>query len=504
MRRALNTLAGRLATLQLLIYAALLPVLFSWLDSAARADAVDTFTRHARAYTGALAREIELGNVLDSPGRTIVFLDGSVEGGGGVYAAMDLNGRLLGSSATETPEWVRERGDDLDFAKSPDNIYSVALPFQRGDARGTLYIGFDKRPMLEQFRVARRHLIEALVAYGVASLVAVVLLARLVSRPLTQLQAASRRVARGDSTVRLLTDSTMIEILELSRDLEAMRGELVGTAERLRNEMQQRQLEQSQRATLENQLRHEQRLATVGTLAGGVAHEFNNILLPLMLYAEEAMEDIDTEHAARANLERVLRAANRASDVVSRLLAFSRPMGERLPQAVHLAAVVMEALDLFQALVPPNIELRREIDPEGGSVSGDPTLVNQVILNLCTNAVQAMRGRGGTLTVAVSARGRLSQESLPETVSRVLELRVKDTGHGMDPKTRERIFEPYFTTRAVGEGSGLGLSIVHGIVVSMGGVISVASALNEGAEFVIVLPEVEPAVPIHKPTEALR
>src|SRR6202007_1522267 len=118
---------------------------------------------------------------------------------------------------------------------------------------------------------------------------------------------ASRRVARGDLAVRLGADSRMVEILELSQDLEVMRRELVGTVEQLRTEMLHRQLEQSQRARLESQLRHEQRLATVGTLAGGVAHEFNNILVPLVLYAEEAMEDIDTEHAARANLERVLR-----------------------------------------------------------------------------------------------------------------------------------------------------------------------------------------------------
>jgi signal transduction histidine kinase len=295
----------------------------------------------------------------------------------------------------------------------------------------------------------------------------------------------------------------MIEILDLSRDLELMRRELVGTAEQLRAEMQQRQLEQAQRAKLENQLRHEQRLATVGTLAGGVAHEFNNILLPLILYVEEALEDIDTAHVARPNLERVIRAANRASAVVSRLLAFSRPMGDRLPQAVILSAVVKEALDLFQALVPPTIELRREIAAEGGLVCGDPTLLNQVVLNLCTNAVQAMRGQGGVLTVAVNTRGRLAGDPSPETAARVLELRVKDTGHGMDPKTQERIFEPYFTTRGVGEGSGLGLSIVHGIVVSMGGSISVSSAPNEGAEFTIVLPEVEDAAPVREPTAAL-
>ena len=489
MRRALNTFVGRLVILQLLIYAVLLPALFSWLDTVARSNAVETFTRHARAYSSALARELELGDVLESPSRAIVFLDGSVEGGGCLYAAMELNGRLLGSSATETPAWIRQRGDDRDFAKSSDNVYAVAVPFQRARSAGTLYLGFDKRPMVEQFRSVREHLIEALAVYGVASTIAAILLARLVSRPLTQLQAASRRVARGEPSVHLGTDSRMIEILELSRDLEIMREGLVGTAEKLRSEMHQRQVEQGQRAMLENQLRHEQRLATVGTLAGGVAHEFNNILVPLVLYAEEALEDIPAAHPARPNLERVLRAAKRASDVVSRLLTFSRPMGDRLPQRVDLAAVVKEALDLFQALVPPDIELRREIESDGGQVSGDSTLLNQVVLNLCTNAVQAMRGRGGVLTVGVSTRSRTTGDSLPISSSHVVELRVRDTGHGMDSLTQERIFEPYFTTRDVGEGSGLGLSIVHGIVVSMGGVITVSSTVNNGAEFTVVLPQ---------------
>ena len=221
--------------------------------------------------------------------------------------------------------------------------------------------------------------------------------------------------------------------------------------------------------------------------------------MPLVLYAEEALEDIGPEHPARLNVERVLRAAKRASDVVSRLLAFSRPMGERLPQSVDVAGVVNEALDLFQALVPPDIELHRAIDCGGRVVKGDSTLLNQVVLNLCTNALQAMQGRGGTLTVAVHSRERMPGEQLPEGSSRVLELRVKDTGHGMDGRTRERIFEPYFTTRDIGEGSGLGLSIVHGIVTSMGGVISVSSALSRGSEFTVVLPEADQPLPVREP-----
>jgi signal transduction histidine kinase len=317
-----------------------------------------------------------------------------------------------------------------------------------------------------------------------------VLLARLVSRPLTQLQFASRQVARGDSTAHLGTDSNMVEIVELSRDLELMRGELVGTAEQLRAEMRQRLTEQTERARLESHLRHEQRLATIGTLAGGLAHEFNNILVPMILYTEEALDEIDANHSARPNLDRVLKAATRASNVIAKLLAFSRPMADRPPEPVDLAVVTHEAIDLSQALIPANVELKREIGSPPERVLGDATLLNQVIMNLCSNAVQAMRDGGGTLTVTVRARDRSASETWPSPASRVLELRVTDTGHGMNLQTQGRVFEPFFTTREVGEGSGLGLSIVHGIVAGMGGTISVASTLGAGTEFVVELPAV--------------
>ena len=475
--------------LHLLIYAVLLPVLFFGLDALARRNAIDTFIRHARGYTSSLARELELGDTLESPSRTVIFLDGSVEGGGCSYAAVDFNGRLFGSSVTELPAWVQSRGDDAQFGKSSDGIYAVAMPLRREGAPGTLYLGFDERPTLEQLRDARRQISGALLIYGIASIFAAMVLARIVSHPLTQLQIASRRVAQADSGAHLATDSTMVEIVELSRDLENMRRELVGTTETLRAEMQQRQVEQAERARLENHLRHEQRLATIGTLAGGVSHEFNNILVPLILYTEEALEEIATSHAARPHLDRVMKVATRASQVVSRLLAFSRPMAERQPEAVDLAAITSEALDLSQALMPSNIELKRDIGVDGELVMGDSTLLNQVILNLCANAVQAMGDRGGTLSVSVISRER-TEIGTPSVGLRVLQLRIKDTGIGMNPEIQERIFEPFFTTREVGQGSGLGLSIVHGIVTSMGGTISVASVPGQGTEFIVELPPV--------------
>ena len=482
MRRLLNTLVGRLVLLQLCVYGVLLPVLFFGLDAVNRSSGISSFTQHARGYAGSLARELELGDILESPSRTVVFLDGSVEARECLYAAIELNGRVLGSPVTETPGWVQQRGDDLQFGKSEDGIYAVAIPLRRESAVGTLYLGFDKHPTLAQLRLVRQRIIEALGVYGVASILVTVFVARLISHPLNQLQLASRRVAKGDSTTQLGTDSTMVEIVELSRDLDNMRNELVGTAERLRSEILQRRVEQAERAKLESHLRHEQRLATVGTLAGGVAHEFNNILVPMILYTEEALDEISADHAARPHLERVMQASNRASQVVTKLLAFSRPMAERPFELVDLVKVTNEALDLSQALMPANIELIRNLAAPGAKVFGDATLLNQVILNLCSNAVQAMRDKGGILTVSV---GSVREDTL--------ELRVQDTGIGMSADIQERIFEPFFTTREVGQGTGLGLSIVHGIVAGMGGVVSVNSEPGVGSEFKVALPQASAA-----------
>lgn len=487
MPRTLNTLIGRLGILQLLIFAVLLPALYYQLGRMVQANALSMFTRHARAYTASLARQVELGDILGSTVRTVVFLDGGVEGGGCVYAALEFNGRLFGSSVAETPAWVQRRGDDGDFSKSSDSIYAVSMAVHREGGGGRLYLGFDKRATLAEVRAARIEIAEALVAFGVASVIAAVLLARLVALPLTQLRTASRKIAQGDTTTHLRANSKMVEIVDLANDLDLMRSELLGVAEKLRAEMRQRQIDLAERATLEGQLRHEQRLATIGTFAGGLAHEFNNILVPLILYAEESMDQIGPEHPVRENLDCIVQAATRAANVISKLLAFVHPIAERTPEPVDVALVTNEALDLYQALMPSNIELIREFDGQVNLVLADATLLSQVVLNLCSNAAHAMRDGGGTLLVAVAMRVGTPTDTSGHTTAPVVELRVKDSGCGMSPATQERIFEPFFTMRDVGEGSGLGLSIVHGIVASMGGRISVVSALGAGAEFTVEL-----------------
>jgi signal transduction histidine kinase len=475
---AMNTLVGRLAILQIAVNLVLSPILFYRLDSVVEASASQAFVGHARAYARSLADSLQQGDVLLSPSRTIIFLDASIEGGGSSYAAIDYNARLVGSSLSETPPQIRQRGNDGSFDAPKDNIFAVAAPIHRAASSGVLYLGFDERPTLHQIRESRSAIIMALCVYALASILAAIVFVRLVSRPLTQLQRASHKVAQGDTSEKLAVNSTMREIVNLAGDLEFMRSELVGTVARLRASIRSREVEQAERAVLESQLRHEQRLATIGTFASGISHEFNNILQPLLLYAEDAIDELGTDHPARENLEQIISAASRACTVTSKMLAFSRPVAAQHPVPFVPAVVALEALQFFRPLVPPNIEVHVNIGAQECQVLGDSTLWNQVVLNLLSNAVHAMRDEGGSLWISVAHR-----ES-----QRELELRVRDTGQGMNAATRERIFEPFFTTRTVGDGTGLGLSVVHGIVGSMGGIVSVISEPDQGAEFVIVVP----------------
>ncbi len=493
MPRILDTLVGRLALWQLLLQLLLPPILYYRLDSVLTQGATQTFRSHSAAYARALANELDLGDVLLSPTRTVAFLDAAVEGGGCAYAAIDFGGRLMGSSLVDTPDWIRgSRGAQgaqgaAGPATSANGILALSQPILASGARGVLYLGFDARPVDQQVRSARQQVLVALAVYALVSVAAAIVFARLVSWPLTELQQASRRAALGDPAVRIQTGSSMREIVGLANDLEYMRGELVGAAALLRSEMQQREREQGERIALERQLRHEQRLATVGTFAGGLAHEFNNILQPMTLYTENALQDIAPGHAARESVEQVLVSATRASNLIARMLAFSRPLGEVPLQAFDPVVAVEETLQLFGPLLPANVELRVQLATRGVQVLGDAAMLGQLVLNLLSNAVHAMRGAGGVLTVTLDIA--LQRQGAPAGGPRtVVELRVADTGTGMAAEVQERIFEPFFTTREVGEGTGLGLSVAHGIVARMGGTISVSSRPGQGTEFLVVLP----------------
>jgi PAS domain S-box-containing protein len=244
----------------------------------------------------------------------------------------------------------------------------------------------------------------------------------------------------------------------------------------------------AERARLETQLRQAQKLEAIGTLAGGIAHDFNNILAAILGYGELAQKDAADGTRLKRHIDAALAAGLRAKSLVERILAFSRGgVGERAP--VHVQAVVAEALDGVAASLPPGIRLQRHLDAGRAGVLGDPTQVHQVVMNLCANAIQAMKV-GGTLAVALEVRRM--EASVVATSSLAagdyLCLQVTDTGTGIPPQVRERMFDPFFTTREVGVGTGLGLSLVHGIVTDLGGGIDIESCPGAGSRFTVYLP----------------
>ncbi len=239
-----------------------------------------------------------------------------------------------------------------------------------------------------------------------------------------------------------------------------------------------------------DQLRQAQKLEAIGTLAGGIAHDFNNILTMILGYADLVKETLPPGEASSEDIQQVIAAGNRAKDLVRQILTFSRKSQQEL-QPLRLQPVLKESLKLLRASIPSTIEIRQEIDPECGDVLADPTQIHQVIMNLCTNAYHAMREKGGILEVAL-VQVELGPEDIRSksalTPGRYARLSVSDTGSGIAPQVVERIFEPYFTTKAKGEGTGLGLSIVHGIVKAAGGEITVYSEVGRGTTFHLYLP----------------
>jgi two-component system, cell cycle sensor histidine kinase and response regulator CckA len=301
------------------------------------------------------------------------------------------------------------------------------------------------------------------------------------------LQAVSRAISSGDYTRALNVNTGIRELHELAVDLEAMRRELVGVNSRLEAKIREKEISEISREELQKQLRHRQRLETVGTLASGIAHEINNVLVPIILFTDTALQDLPPSGAPRANLERVLAAARRAKDIVKKILTFSRELGDAKLALIDLREVVAEALHLFSVLAPPTIEIRTEIDDSIPLVRADATLATHLLINLFTNAYQAMEGAGGMLTIGLRCQEHADDSGLPRPR---VEFWVRDTGRGMDSATVERIFEPFFTTRSVGQGAGLGLSVVHGIVESFGASITVDSKIGVGTTFRIFFPAV--------------
>ncbi len=254
-----------------------------------------------------------------------------------------------------------------------------------------------------------------------------------------------------------------------------------------------RKLAEEEKERLEAQLRQAQKIESLGTLAGGIAHEFNNILGIIIGNTELAISDVSEDDNAYNNLEEIQIASLRARDVVRQLLAFSRKTVEAL-KPMNLAPIVTEALKLIRSSIPTNIKIRKDILAEPFTVNADPTQVNQIIINLCTNASHAMQEEGGTLEVSLD-NIELGENDLVNyhnlSAGNYMRLSVVDTGCGMTPKIMENIFDPFFTTKEVGQGTGMGLSVVHGIIKDHGGDITVLSESGKGTTFHILFPVVD-------------
>ncbi|MDQ7087398.1 MAG: ATP-binding protein [Acidobacteriota bacterium] len=245
---------------------------------------------------------------------------------------------------------------------------------------------------------------------------------------------------------------------------------------------------EARRRELEVHLNRVERLEAVGTLAGGIAHDFNNALFVMTGYTEMALEQVPAESRVRADLEEVLESARRARDLVQQLLVFARgSSGERV--ALQVGPVVKETVKLLRAGLPAQVECVARVDDGDLRVFADPADLHQLILHLGTNAVHAMGSTGGRLEIDLQAVEIGDDRTFKDIESGpYLRLQVRDTGPGIDPSLRERIFEPFFTTRAPGEGTGMGLSVVHGIVTRLGGAVTVESRPGEGATFTVHVP----------------
>lgn len=245
----------------------------------------------------------------------------------------------------------------------------------------------------------------------------------------------------------------------------------------------------SARKSLEVQLRQAQKMEALGTLAGGIAHDFNNVLAAILGYIELARFDVDETSPARKSIDQIYKASQRARNLVGHILSFSRQtMHEKRP--VFMQQIISESLELLRASLPSTIEIKQSMTSKMFPIEADGTQIHQILMNLCTNASHAMPD-GGTLSIVldVVTFNELEAQGFVELEpGAYMKLWVKDTGCGMDPEVKKRIFDPYFTTKGKGQGTGMGLSVVHGILKAHGGAVHVDSEVGEGSSFYLYFP----------------
>jgi len=474
----------------IVIYAVSMPLFLLAIVAVVEKSLTDTFVDEVRIRGRVFADHLETIEFDKAFDEAIAILDSAILGGGSNYAAIEINGVILESSILGERESGRFQ-EDFSFAEHEDETYFLSLPLFADAGQGSLRLGFDEVPIYEHLAQVRSTVMYILVAYLIAIIVLTMLLSRRIVKPIRRLKRASRKVALGDYERKLDVDSDIFEIQELTNDLEKMRSNLVGVNARLIEEIREREFAEAEQRVLETQLRHAQRLESLGTLAGGVAHEFNNVLQPMILYTDLALEDMPEDSDTSTNLRRVMELASRAKELSHKILTFGRQDTEKLLSMTCLVPVVEEAMSMIRALLPATVNLMSDIDDEVGLVLCDPAEIQQLLVNLCNNAFQALGDVGNEIRIRLGGEvvsSELASKLTHLEAGEYVVLEVSDTGKGMDEKTVERVFEPFFTTQDVGEGTGLGMSVVHGIVMRHNGEISVESGEGKGTRVRVYLP----------------
>ncbi len=303
---------------------------------------------------------------------------------------------------------------------------------------------------------------------------------------------ADGKVHRRETTATTKNGTAYLEVT--SSPMRDADGNIIAGLESVRDITVQKKMEE--------QLNQAQKMEAIGTLAGGIAHDFNNILSGILGFSELARYEYLENSKAKNYINHVIESSKRAADLVKQILLFSRKADQKKrPLQPHF--IVKEALKLLRATLPATITIEERIDSTCGFILADPTNIHQIVMNLCTNAFHAIENEKGSLTVNLCRKELRNEDIVDSDVSPgpFIELSIKDTGRGMDKQTIKKVFEPYFTTKEVGHGTGLGLAVVHGIVNSLNGFIKVESEPGKGTTFHIYIPAVEEIVDTPVDTE---
>jgi len=492
MAKKLKTLTSRMILAGLALHAVLLPLLFIGQMHVISQSHEEGFVNDIRQYSRFLADVFEMDYGRDDADHITHLLDSAVLGSNGVFAELVDGNRHYSSSLSISVATDTDFPDDFSFGQHGDHIYFLSIPLDIAGKNVVLRMGFDEVPTSEQIQSAQQSLLFVMLAYLLMSIIGLVIVSAWMTGPLRSLQAASRLIAKGHHQHRIAVNTPLAEVNALASDLESMRYELVSVNDSLQQEMAEKLKIDDRRKALESKLQQAQKLETVGVMAGGISHEFNNILLPIFLYTEQAQHDLPEDSPVQKSLAAIHRLAERAKGLVEQILTFSRQDSKQEYKAENIRRIIEEAIELIETLIPSTIKLNRNLTVENSMVMADRDQIHQIIMNLGSNAFQAVENTKGEISIGLD-RVTVDEDFVdahPQLeAGYYVRIIIKDNGHGMDKNTLQRIFEPFYTTRAVGKGTGLGLSVVHGIATAHKGDIIADSQPGKGTVFSIYLPE---------------